>query len=167
MTVLGQYMQVHLAGAAAGIDLFHISGSRITDAETRRAVQEMHAELVDERQRLVRMAESVGAGDPHLFSALTRLGAQATRLGPNGDFLRQTALTDLTVLETMRDAVAGKIAGWQALLTVVDQYDALDREEIEWLLAQGEEQHDRLTEAHRRAASKALAVDAERRDPAR
>lgn len=167
MNALGQYMRVHLAGAAAGIDLFHLSGGRITDAQTRREVKEMHAELVDERKRLVRMAEQVGASDPLVFSTITRLGAQATRLGPNGDFLHQTALTDLVVLETMRDAVAGKIAGWQALLTVVEQYDALDREELELLLKQGEDQHDRLTRAHRKAASKALAVDAESRDPAR
>lgn len=156
MNEVGRYIQVHLTGAAAGIDLFHLSGRRITDPTIRRTVKEIHDELVDERQRLVRMAEGVGAADPRLLSLLTRLGAQATRLGPNGNWMRRTSLTDLVVLETMRNAVAGKIAGWQALLTVVDEYDALDRSELQWLLDQGERQHDQLTEAHRTASSRAL-----------
>lgn len=157
MNEVGRYIQVHLTGAAAGIDLFHLSGRRITDSAIRETVRLIHTELVDERRRLVRMAEDLGAGDPRVLSLLTRLGAQATRLGPNGNWMRRTSLTDLVVLETMRDAVAGKIAGWHALLTVVDEHDPLDRGELEHLLAQGERQHDQLTEAHRTVSARALA----------
>lgn len=156
MGQIGNYIQVHLTGAAAGIDLFHLSGRRITDAEIRQTVKEIHTQLVDERRRLVRMAEAVGSGDPKMLSILTRIGAQATRLGPNGNWLRRSSLTDLVVLETMRNAVAGKIAGWQALLTVVDDHEPLDRDELDWLLAQGERQHDQLTKAHKLVAARAL-----------
>ena len=158
---LGHYMQVHLAGAAAGIDLFTLSGRRIIDPETRTVVRRIRDELKDERTRLVRMAEAAGTGDSRLASLLTRVGAQAVRLGPQGNWMRRNALTDLVVLETMRDAVAGKIAGWQALLTVVDQHDGLDREELEQLLAQGERQHDDLTRAHALAAGRALGPSTE------
>lgn len=93
MNEVGRYIQVHLTGAAAGIDLFHLSGRRITDPAIRETVKLIHTELVDERRRLVRMAEDLGAGDPRVLSLLTRLGAQATRLGPNGNWMRRTTLS--------------------------------------------------------------------------
>lgn len=156
MSALGHYIQIHLAGAAAGIDLFRISGRRLTDPGSRDVVQAIAVELVDERLRLVKMAESVGAHDPRLLSLATRAGAQATRLGPNGNWLRQNAATDLSVLEAMRDAVAGKIAGWEALLTVVVEQPSLNREELDSLLAQAQRQHDELCAAHSSAARRAL-----------
>lgn len=157
MSTIGRYMQVHLTGAAAGIDLFRISGEGLTDPTARSTVTKIAAELLDERSRLVRMAEEAGNGDPRLLSLVTRLGAQATRLGPNGDWLRHNALTDLTVLETMRDAVAGKIGGWEALLVVADEHDFLDRGELEALLEQGRRQHEELSQSHRDAARRAFA----------
>lgn len=157
MKDVARYMQVHLAGAAAGIDLFGLSGRRILDEKISAEVLRIREELVDERQRLVRMVNGMGGNDPVLLSIATRVGAQVVRLGPAGNWRRRTPLTDLVVLETMRDAVAGKIAGWQALLTVVDDHSALDREELEWLLAQGEEQHDTLTQAHREVSARVLA----------
>lgn len=164
MNVIGHYMQVHLAGAAAGIDLFGLSRRRISDPEVAREIHRIRGELVDERARLVRMAEECGTGDSLVLTTLTRVGAQVPLLGPRGNWLRRTPVTDLALLETMRDAVAGKIAGWQALLEVVDEHPALDRGELEWLLRQGEEQHDTLTRAHRTVASRALSRDDAARD---
>lgn len=164
MKDVARYMQVHLAGAAAGIDLFGLSGRRILDDKISTEVLRIREELVDERQRLVRMVEEFGGNDPVVLSLATRLGAQIVRLGPAGNWRRRTPLTDLVVLETMRDAVAGKIAGWQALLTVVEEHPALDREELEWLLAQGEEQHDTLTRAHQEISARVLANE-EARQP--
>lgn len=164
MKDVARYMQVHLAGAAAGIDLFGLSGRRILDEKISAEVLRIREELVDERERLVRMVNEFGASDPLLLNLATRLGAQLVRFGPAGNWRRRTPLTDLVVLETMRDAVAGKIAGWQALLTVVDDHEALDREELEWLLAQGEEQHDTLTEAHRAVSARVLANEDARHD---
>ncbi|RYY42300.1 MAG: hypothetical protein EON53_16330 [Actinomycetales bacterium] len=65
-------------------------------------------------------------------------------------------MTDLVELEAMRTAVAGKRAGWQALLSVVDVHPALDRAELEDLVAQAESQQDRLEQAHTQAAARAL-----------
>lgn len=163
MKDVARYMQVHLAGAAAGIDLFGLSGRRILDEKISAEVLRIREQLVDERERLVRMVNDMGASDPVLLNIATRFGAQLVRLGPSGNWRRRTPLTDLVVLETMRDAVAGKIAGWQALLTVVDEHATLDRGELEWLLAQGEEQHDTLTEAHRAVSARVLANDNARR----
>ena len=149
------YIQVHLTGAAAGIELFGIAGRRLTDDSIRAEVKRIRTELKDERARLTRMVKALGSGDAKVFSALSRLGAQVARVGPGGSLAR-TPLSDLLLLETMRDAVAGKIAGWHTLLSVVDEHPELDRQELEDLLRQGEVQHDHLTEAHRTVASRVL-----------
>jgi len=75
---------------------------------------------------------------------------------PNGDLLRRTPLTDLVELEAMRDAVAGKIAGWRALLAVADAHEGLDQHELHVFVEQGEEQHRRLSDAHAVVAAEVL-----------
>lgn len=157
---LGVYVQVHLSGAAAGVTLFSHAIPRITDPRTRATVRTIRDELVAERRRLVQIAHRVGATDPWLMSSLARTGVVIGRLTPRGAWAARTRAAELVHLEAMRDAVAGKIAGWQALLSVVDESPALDRTELEGLLAQAERQHDHLTQAHARAAATVLSPDA-------
>lgn len=161
MNTLGRYMQVHLSGAAAGIDLFALAQRRIADPPVSEEIRRIREELLDERARLVRMAEHTGAGDSRLLKSLARLGAQLTLLGPRGNWMRRAPVTELALLEAMRDAVAGKIAGWQALLTVVEEHAYLDRDELQDLLAQGERQLDVLSRAHTAVAERVLGTPGE------
>lgn len=158
MSAIGHYVHIHLAGSAAGIDLFGRSGPAQHDREIGETVLEIREQLFDERDRLQRMADDLGVGESVLLTTAARVGERVGRLKPNDSLLHRTALTDLVELEAMRDAVAGKVAGWQALLAVVDTHEALDRGELEMLLDQGLEQHDRLADAHRIAAARALGV---------
>lgn len=159
MSAIGHYVHIHLAGAAAGIDLFGTSSRCLSDREIAEMVRGIREELLDERRRLNRIAEQLGAGGAPVMSTLARIGERVGRVRRMHGRLRRSDSDDLIDLETMRDAVAGKIAGWQALLTVVDRYSALDREELEFLLAQAEEQHRKLTEAHATVAARVLAED--------
>ncbi|MEH3032809.1 MAG: hypothetical protein PGN07_01925 [Aeromicrobium erythreum] len=157
MSAIAHYVHVHLAGSAAGIDLFTRSGEGQLDGRIARMVLDIRDELVDERARLQRMADALDVGESTVLTTAARVGERIGRLKPNESLVHRTPLTDLVELEAMRDAVAGKIAGWQALLTVVDVRPELDRGELDFLLAQGLEQHDRLTAAHRDVAGRVLA----------
>lgn len=152
---LAHYLQVHLTGAAGGIELFGIASHRLTDPSIAKGVKKIHGELKEERSRLLRMAREVGGGDSTVFSTLARVGAQVARLSPSGGLTRN-AFSDLLLLETMRDAVAGKIAGWHTLLSVTEHHPELHRAELESLLELGESQHDFLTESHRSVAARVL-----------
>lgn len=158
MTALAHYLHIHLAGAAAGIDLFGSGGRAQRDREIGRMVLALREELIEERQQLVRMARDLGTRDAPVMSTLARIGERVGRVRRTHGVLHRSASADLIELETMRDAVAGKIAGWQALLTVVDHHRELDRAELEALLAQGEKQHRLLTEAHQQVAVRVLAT---------
>lgn len=158
MTPIAHYLHVHLASSAAGIDLFATGGRAQKDREIGAMVLDVRKQLIDERRRLQRMARALGTGDAPVMSALARVSERVARVRRAHGVLHRSASADLIELETMRDAVAGKIAGWQALLTVVDHHAALDRAELEQLLTQGEEQHRLLTDAHRKVAARVLAT---------
>lgn len=153
---LAHHVHAHLAGSAAGIDLFDRSADAQLDPEIGALVRDIHTELVDERRRLRRMATDLGVGESSALTAAARLGERVGRLKPNGSFTRRTDLTDLVELEAMRTAVAGKRAGWQALLSVADVHPPLDRRELQDLIDQAEDQQSRLADAHTRAAARAL-----------
>jgi len=157
MRVIAHYLHTHLAGAAAGIDLFGRSGAAQLDDEIGDIVLQLREQLVDERRALLRMAERLGVGESTVLTTVARAGERIGRLKPNGDLLRRTPLTDLVELEAMLVAVGGKIAGWQALLSVADAHDGLDRAELDMLLDQGEDQQRRLAEAHAMVATRVLA----------
>lgn len=153
---IAHHVHVHLAGSAAGIDLFGRSGDAQLDPDIGATVRDIHRELVDERRRLRRMADDLGVGESKALTLAARAGERVGRLKPNGSLTERTDMTDLVELEAMRTAVAGKHAGWQALLSVVDVHPALQRAELEELIAQAETQQARLAEAHGRAAARAL-----------
>jgi hypothetical protein len=153
---IAHHVHAHLAGSAAGIDLFDRSADAQLDAEIGNVVREIHGELLDERRRLRRMASDLGVGESTLMTVAARAGERVGRLKPNGSLTRRTDLTDLVELEAMRTAVAGKRAGWQALLSVADVHACLDHQELQELIAQAEDQQSRLADAHTRAAARAL-----------
>lgn len=153
---IAHHVHTHLAGSAAGIDLFDRSADAQLDPEIGNTVRTIHGELVDERRRLRRMADDLGVGESKALTLAAQAGERLGRLKPNGSLTQRTDMTDLVELEAMRTAVAGKRAGWQALLSVVDVHPALDREELEDLVAQAESQQDRLEQAHTQAAARAL-----------
>lgn len=151
MDLLAHHVRIHLTGAAAGIELFG-RGRQLWDAEARATVADIRRELVAERRALVRIVEDLGSSDPVIVSTAVRVGERLGRLKPNGDLLRRTPLTDVVDLEAMRDAVAGKIAGWEAMRHSL----RLDRQLVEGLLDQARRQHDQLSELHDRASRRAF-----------
>ncbi len=151
MDLLAHHLRIHLTGAAAGIELFG-RGENLWDRDAREVVGRIRRELVEERRSLVDMVEALGSSDPALIATVARIGERVGRLKPNGDLLRRTPLTDVVDLEAMHDAVAGKVAGWRAML----HSPRLDRPELQRLLDQGLRQLDELSALHERAAERAF-----------
>lgn len=155
MDELGHYIRIHLTGAAAGIELFS-RGEDLFDPAAREVVQGIRTELRDERRRLLDVASALGVRPAPLSAVAVKIGEKIGRLKPNGHPLRRTRMTDLVDLEAMRVALAGKISGWEGMLTVVDDYDGMPRAEIADLLAQARRQHDQISQLHGEAAQRAL-----------
>ncbi len=156
MDLLAHYVRIHLTGAAAGIELFG-RGADLHDPQARAATARIREELVEERAWLRSLVERLGSTEPTLTQVVAKVGERLGRLKPNGDLLHRTALTDVIDLETMHDAVSGKVAGWEALLELEDP--RADRGDLERLHAQGLRQIAELKELHQAAARRAWAVN--------
>lgn len=157
MTAISHHVHVHIAGLAAGIDLFGRSAAGMLDPAVGDLVRDLRAELFEERRQLRRMANGLGVGESSLLTGAARVGERIGRLKPNESLLRRTPLTDLVELEAMRLVVATKRAGWEALQAVAGRHEALDAEELRGLVEQTNEQERLLAEAHVRTASHVLA----------
>ena len=156
MDLLAHYVRIHLTGAAAGIELFG-RGTDLYDPEAQATTARIREELVEERAWLRDLVERLGSTEPTLTQIVAKVGERLGRLKPNGDLVRRTALTDVIDLETMYDAVSGKVAGWEALLELEDP--RADRGDLERLHDQGLRQIRDLKELHRAAARRAWAAN--------
>ena len=156
MPALADYLQTHLAGAYAGADLLGRSAPGQRDPEIGAALRAIHEQVAEERDELRSIMAGLDIGESRLLVLVARTAERIGRLKPNGSLLHRTSLTDLVEVEALRDAVAAKIAGWQALLAIVDDVAQLDRVRLESLLEQGRTQHNRLTDVHAIVARRAL-----------
>lgn len=155
MSHLDRYLRTHLAGSSAGVDLFDRAARNMPEpfAGQIRAIQR---ELVEERIQLRAMMQALGVIENPVFNALARAGERIGRLKPNGDLLHRTAMTDVVELETMCVALAGKQAGWESLLAIVEDEPRLQRDELERLHAQALDQQATVRRLHAEAAARAL-----------
>lgn len=155
MDELGHYLRLHLTGAAGGIELF-ARGENLHDPEARDVIVKIRRELREERQQLLDIARALRKRPAPLGALTAKIGEKATRLKPNGLPLRRTPMDDLVDLETMRIALAGKLAGYEAMLAVSDEVSGLPRRELTDLRALALRQHDQVSELHSQAARRAL-----------
>lgn len=153
---LEHYLRLHLTGAAGGIELF-ARGDRLHERAAREAILAIRHELRDERIQLLDIASTLGVRPPSLACLAAQVAEKAARLKPNGMPLRRTRLDDLIDLETMRIAVAGKLAGYEAMLAAAEDVERLPREQLTALRDLAARQHDQISAFHQQAAKYALA----------
>jgi bacterioferritin (cytochrome b1) len=151
---LGNYLQDHYAGSAAGIELFRRAAAQQTDPVTRTALTAMVEDVENEREVLQRFLESINARPDPLKNASAWLAEKLGRLKPNGELLHRSALSDVVELEALRLAVEGKAAGWRVLRRLSEIEDRFSSAELDRLLASAEQQIDRLEELRLAAAER-------------
>ncbi|KRA38843.1 MULTISPECIES: hypothetical protein [unclassified Nocardioides] len=155
MSHLARYLRTHLAGSTAGVNLFdRAAGEHPEPAAS--VLRRIHGELVEERVALRAMMAAVGVHENPVFNLVASAGERLGRLKPNGSLLHRTAMTDLVELETMSIALAGKLNGWESLLTLVDDEPRWSRDELECLAQQARDQRDVVRDLHAEAAARAL-----------
>lgn len=156
MPALSAYLQTHLAGSRAGVDLFGRSAGGQMDKDVGAALHAMREEVVSERDALQAIMASLDVDENLVRSTAARLAERIARLKPNGTLLHRAPLTDLVELEALRIAVSGKQAGWEALLAIADLVPELDAAQLTELVEQGQSQLERLGALHTTVARRVL-----------
>lgn len=152
--MLHSYMQDHHAGAAAGIDLFRRLAKDHEDPQVREIVSRIGDETEEDLRSLEELMTLVGTSPSKLKDLPARAGGKKlAQLKPYQRAADRSPLSDLTELEALTLAVAGKKLGFKALLDIGDP--RLPRPTLELLVERADE-HGRQLEKLRLACTDAL-----------
>lgn len=103
--------------------------------------------------RLRGLMQRLGVRPDPLLRAATRAGERLGRLKPNGRLLRRAPLSDLVEVESLVDAMQGKLNSWRALREALPER----RAELDALATRAEEHRDRMSGLHATVAAQVLA----------
>jgi hypothetical protein len=139
---LATYMQDHLGGAAAALEILAMLRDQHAGESVGEFAAQLAAEVESDRAMLETLAAQVGNGSSVLKDAAGWLGAKASRLKLG----RRTTgdLGTFQALETLALGILGKLALWQALTVIAPADRRLAGVDLRALAARAETQHARV-----------------------
>jgi len=155
---LGIYLNDHLAGATAGLELARrVAGARQVPA-TGPELQRFADDVAEDRAALLRIMGTLGVPVRSYKVWAAWAGEKAGRLKPNGHLTTRSPLSNLEELELLRLGVEGKAAGWRTVRVLADRDGRLDAGELDELISRARSQADFLEQARVRAAQQVIAA---------
>ena len=153
------YIQDHLAGSMAGVELARRTAGSNSGNEYGPELERLATEIADDRDMLSEIAASVGVGHHRVKEAGAWVGEKLGRLKPNNSILSYSPLSRLIEIEGLVLGVTGKRSLWVALReTLGDQIAGHDLSE---LTLRAEDQATRLEQLRRQAMRDALGAEQE------
>jgi hypothetical protein len=152
-SMLGIYLNDHLAGATAGTELAHRMARSHHDEENSGTLRRLAAEIAQDRAALLDIMAALGIKVRRYKVGAAWIGEKAGRLKFNGRLLARSPLSNLEELEILRLAVDGKAAGWRTLRTLADTDTRLDPARLDELISRARQQADLLENLRISAAS--------------
>jgi hypothetical protein len=147
------YLNDHLAGATAGVELAARMVSENEGGEFAAPLRKLCSEIGDDRVELVSIIEDLGYPVDHVKIAVGWTAEKIARLKPNGQLRGYAPLGRLLELETLLGGITGKASLWRAL----EQTEAVETATLERLAGRARRQATVVRRLHRDAAAIALA----------
>jgi hypothetical protein len=154
--LLGIYLNDHLAGATAGVELARRAAGSAAGTDAASALQRFATEVTQDRDALLDMMTALGISVRPYKMYFAWIGEKAGRLKLNGHLVSRSPLSMLEELEMLRVGVEGKAAGWRTLRALADQDGRLDASQLDELMSRAWSQGGLLEELRIRAASQIL-----------
>jgi hypothetical protein len=151
------YLNDHLAGATAGVDLARRTAEQNATNEFGPRLLELADEIGHDRDDLVALMETLECPVDHVKLAVGWGAEKVARLKPNGRVFGYSPLSRLLELEGLAAGIRGKRALWRALATLPPNAPGLEHARLEQLVVRAEEQLELVDQLHSRAAELALA----------
>ena len=155
-SILGIYLNDHLAGATAGSELARRMTRSHRGREESDPLNRLAAEIQQDRSALLDIMASLGVTVRAYKVGAAWIGEKAGRLKFNGRLLARSPLSDLEELELLRLGVEGKASGWRTLRTQADTDARLDAGRLDELISRAKSQADELEELRVRTADRIL-----------
>jgi hypothetical protein len=155
------YLNDHLAGATAGLELARRAAGENAGTSLGDFLQQLVQEIAEDKETLetvmARLEVDRSPGKPAAAWVLEKIG----RLKLNGQLRGYSPLSRLIELETLESGVTGKRSLWQALAHTLSGDPHLQEFDFPGLIARADRELVGLGE-HRRAAASAALLDLER-----
>jgi hypothetical protein len=151
--LLGIYLNDHLAGSTAGLELARRARGANEGTALGAFLATIAEEIEEDRKTLEGVIEDLGVRkDPAKVAAGWAI-EKAGRLKLNGQLKGYSPLSRLVELEGLALGVTGKLALWKALRLLAEQEPVLDAAAFDRLVERAEE-HQRGLEEHRLVAAR-------------
>jgi hypothetical protein len=157
--LLGVYLNDHLAGSTAGLELARRMAAS-AEPQFATVLRGLVAEIVEDRSALLAIMATLGipVRGYKVFAAWA--GEKMGRLKLNGHLLSRSPLSSLEETEILQLGVEGKAAGWRTLRALASRDSRLDAGHLDELLARADRQSSALESLRANIAEQALTVPA-------
>ena len=159
-TLLGIYLNDHLAGATGGTEL----AKRLAGSANEWSAGELGRladEIAEDRESLLAIMAALDVPVRQYKVIAAWVAEKAARGKLNGHVLTRSPLSTLVELEAMRLGVEGKAAGWRTLLARSAVDDRLDPGQLDSLIRRASKQSESLERLRVRAAVEACGGQAD------
>jgi hypothetical protein len=158
-SLLGIYLNDHLAGATGGAELARRVARSHGGEDGAGDLQRLADEVTQDRAALLEIMAALGIPVRSYKVYAAWIGEKAGRLKLNGHLLTPSPLSKLEELEMMRLGVEGKAAGWRTLRALAETDRRLDPGRLDELISRARRQADLLEELRVRAADQIVSME--------
>jgi hypothetical protein len=152
--LLGIYMNDHLAGSMAGLELAKRAASSNEGTRLGDFLEGLVIEIESDRETLKAMMDHLGIGQDRIKVPAAWAAEKVGRLKPNGQLTGYSPLSRLIELEGLALGVTGKLGLWRALAATSEDLGSFD---LEGLIDRARKQRDGLERHRVQAAQDAFA----------
>ena len=158
-SLLGIYLNDHLAGATAGTELARRKAASGHLPDPPGALPSLASEIAEDRAALLEMMAALHIPVRSYKVYAAWIGEKAGRIKPNGRLRARSPLSNLEELELLRLGVEGKAAGWRTLRVAADRDSRLAVGRLDELIARARRQGDLLEGLRVGAAAQVTEAD--------
>jgi hypothetical protein len=150
------YLQDHLAGSTAGLELARRTRGANEGTEYGPPLAKIADEIEADRRQLQGIMEDLGFGGDRLKNVAAWGLEKVGRLKLNGELTSYSPLSRVVELEGLLTGITGKRALWVALLQVAPSEPRLDADRLERLRDRADAQRETVEELREKAAAEAF-----------
>lgn len=154
--LLGIYLNDHLAGAAAGLELARRTLGNNESTRYESFLRDLVEAIEEDKRGLEDLMTALGISHDRLKQGAAWMAEKAGRLKLNGQLTGYSPLSRLVEFEGLLLGVAGKQSLWRSLEQVADHDPRLAVTDFDKLIARAEEQRESIEEHRLLAAAEAL-----------
>jgi len=157
-TFLGIYLNDHLAGATAGVELARRLAKSQHGSENGEPLSELVDAIAQDRSELLDIMADFGVPIRRYKVITAWIAEKGGRLKLNGRLLNRSPLSTLVELEVLRLGVEGKAAMWRTLRAVAASHGEPQTTRLDRLAANARRQSDTLEDLRMRTAAGVLGL---------